>query len=109
MTLVASTRTRVRGGCNHGAAQATGQYVAFLNNDARPDPARLTAAVAVLHEDTSIACVASKVLDWEGETVDFVDAALSFYGHGFKLHVGERSPRSPTRRPTSCSHRVRRW
>ena len=36
-----------------------------------------------------IACVASKVLDWEGETVDFVDAALSFYGQGFKLHVGE--------------------
>ena len=36
-----------------------------------------------------IACVASKVLDWDGETIDFVDAALSFYGQGFKLHVGE--------------------
>ena len=28
------------------------------------------------------------MLDWEGQTVDFVDAAMSFYGHGFKLHVG---------------------
>ena len=49
--------------------------------------------------DTSIACVASKVLDWEGRTIDFVDAALSFYGHGFKLHVGDaRRRRCPTRR-----------
>src|SRR5262249_38054804 len=26
------------GGCNLGAAKASGRYVAFLNNDARPDP-----------------------------------------------------------------------
>jgi GT2 family glycosyltransferase/glycosyltransferase involved in cell wall biosynthesis len=85
------------GGCNHGAANATGQYVAFLNNDARPDAQWLRAAVDVLHHDTSIACVASKVLDWEGNTVDFVDAALSFYGHGFKLHVGTPDSSVPDR------------
>ena len=38
------------------------------------------------------------MLDWEGETVDFVDAALSFYGHGFKLHVGRRDTSIPTTR-----------
>ncbi len=86
--LALDLNTGFAGGCNYGAAQATGQYVAFLNNDARPDPAWLTEAVGALHRDTSVACVASKVLDWEGETVDFVDAALAFYGHGFKLHVG---------------------
>ena len=33
------------------------------------------AAVSVLERDASVVCVASKVLDWEGDTVDFVDAA----------------------------------
>ncbi len=32
------------------------------------------------------------MLDWEGDVVDFTDAALAFYGHGFKLHVGEPDP-----------------
>jgi GT2 family glycosyltransferase/glycosyltransferase involved in cell wall biosynthesis len=76
-------------GCNAGAQAATGQYLAFLNNDARPDADWLTAATAVLDRDGSVACVASKVLDWDGELVDFVDAGLGFYGHGFKLHAGE--------------------
>jgi GT2 family glycosyltransferase/glycosyltransferase involved in cell wall biosynthesis len=77
-------------GCNAGAQAATGEHLAFLNNDARPDPAWLSAATAVLDRDGSVACVASKVLDWDGELVDFVDAGLGFYGHGFKLHAGER-------------------
>src|SRR5438105_2653377 len=80
-------------GCNAGAQVATGQYIAFLNNDARPDPDWVSAAASMLDHDGSVACVASKVLDWEGELVDFVDAGLGFYGHGFKLHAGE--PDSP--------------
>jgi GT2 family glycosyltransferase/glycosyltransferase involved in cell wall biosynthesis len=80
-------------GCNAGAQAATGQYLAFLNNDARPDPGWVSAAAAALDRDGSVACVASKVLDWDGELVDFVDAGLAFYGHGFKLHAGE--PDSP--------------
>src|SRR5262249_47192664 len=80
-------------GCNAGAQAATGQYLAFLNNDARPDAEWLAAATAALDRDGTVACVASKVLDWDGELVDFVDAGLGFYGHGFKLHAGE--PDSP--------------
>jgi GT2 family glycosyltransferase len=81
--------TGFAGGCNRGADVAKGDYVAFLNNDARPDPNWLRAAIEILESDRSIACIASKVLDWEGQTVDFVEAALSFYGQGFKLHTGE--------------------
>ena len=77
------------GGCNRGVKAGRGEYAAFLNNDARPDKGWLRTAVAALERDSTLACVASKVLDWEGRTVDFVDAGLSFYGHGFKLHVGE--------------------
>jgi GT2 family glycosyltransferase/glycosyltransferase involved in cell wall biosynthesis len=96
--------TGFAGGCNHGAAQATGQYVAFLNNDARPDPDWLTAAVAELHADTSVACVASKVLDWEGDTLDFVDAAAAFYGHGFKTGVDEPDDRQDNERDVLFAH-----
>ena len=45
--------TGFAGGCNLGAAQATGEYVAFLNNDARPDRQWLAAAVDVLARDAS--------------------------------------------------------
>jgi GT2 family glycosyltransferase len=74
------------GGCNYGAVHATGEYLAFLNNDAKPHPQWVRSAVELLERDNTVACVASKVLDWEGRIVDFVDAAMSFYGHGFKLH-----------------------
>lgn len=77
------------GGCNLGVASSTGTHVAFLNNDARPDRAWVRAAVEVLEEDRSIGCVASKVLDWEGRTIDFAAAGMAFDGQGYKLHVGE--------------------
>jgi len=76
-------------GCNAGVARATGEYLAFLNNDARPHPHWLAAALTPLQYDGSIACVASKVLGWDGSTVDFVGAALSYYGHGFKVDFGK--------------------
>jgi GT2 family glycosyltransferase/glycosyltransferase involved in cell wall biosynthesis len=76
------------GGCNLGAAQSTGEYLAFINNDARPDPGWLAAAVSALKKDAAVGCVASKVLDWEGVNVDFVDAALAWYGMGYKPGAG---------------------
>jgi GT2 family glycosyltransferase len=77
------------GGCNRGVDAATGEYVAFLNNDARPDPGWVHAAAGELRSDITVACVASKVLDWDGGRIDFVDAGMAFYGHGFKLRAGE--------------------
>lgn len=77
------------GGCNRGVREATGEYVALLNNDAKPGARWLAPAIDALESDRSIGCVASKVLDWDGQAIDFVQSALSFYGHGFKLHVGE--------------------
>src|SRR5438477_4837320 len=68
------------GGCNRGVEAAVGEYAAFINNDARPDKGWLRAGVGALELDSTVACVASKVLDWEGRTVDFVDAGLAFYG-----------------------------
>ncbi len=85
--------TGFAGGCNLGVSRATGQYVALLNNDARADRAWLSAAVSTLESDDRIGCVASKVLDWDGKLVDYVDAGLTWYGMGYKPHA-ER-PDSP--------------
>jgi len=75
------------GGCNLGARGAATEHLAFINNDARPDPDFLRAAVGAL-QDGTIGAVAAKVVDWEGERIDYVGSALSWYGQGFKMHVG---------------------
>ena len=90
----AGANTGFAGGCNRGVAVANGEYVAFINNDARPGPAWISAAVATLEGDPRIGCVASKVLDWDGKLVDYVDGAMTWYGMGYKREV-ER-PDSPT-------------
>lgn len=77
------------GGCNLGMEHATGSYVGFLNPDARPHAQWLRAAVDALESDAGIGCVASKVLDADGERIDFVAAAMSFDGQGYKLFADE--------------------
>ncbi|UQX87554.1 glycosyltransferase [Jatrophihabitans telluris] len=75
-------------GCNFGASLARGEFLAFINNDARPDRAWLVEAVRALADDSTVGCVASKVLDWDGVDVDFTDAALAWYGMGYKPGAG---------------------
>jgi len=81
------TNTGFAGGCNLGVSRARGGFVAFINNDARPHREWIRAAVDVLDRDRSIACVASKVLDWEGTHIDYVDGSLTWYGMGYKREV----------------------
>ena len=82
------TNTGFTGGCNLGARQATGKYVAFLNNDAKPHPQWLSAAVAELESHADVGAVASKVLTWDGTRVDYVGGELTWYGMGYKKEVG---------------------
>ncbi|SNR38759.1 Glycosyltransferase, GT2 family [Haloechinothrix alba] len=85
--VVAERNLGFAGGCNLGAEYARGSVLAFLNNDARPDPAWVSAAVAVLTADPTVAAVASKVVGWDGATADFVDAGLTWFGMGYKRHA----------------------
>ncbi|WP_345358568.1 glycosyltransferase [Saccharopolyspora cebuensis] len=87
--IESATNTGFAGGCNTAAEQATGQVLAFLNNDARPDRAWVRAAVAVLRGEPTVGAVASKVLDWDGQRIDFVDGGLTWFGMGYKRHAGE--------------------
>ena len=87
--IVVSAENRgFAGGCNFGVAASSGEFVAFLNSDARPDPQWIRAAVDAFAESEEIGAVASRVLDWEGATVDYVDAALTWFGMGYKPDVG---------------------
>jgi GT2 family glycosyltransferase/glycosyltransferase involved in cell wall biosynthesis len=76
------------GGCNLGVAQARGEFTAFLNSDARPHPQWIRAAVAEFEADPDVGCVASKVLTWDGARTDYVDAAMTWFGMGYKPTVG---------------------
>jgi GT2 family glycosyltransferase/glycosyltransferase involved in cell wall biosynthesis len=84
-----ATNTGFAGGCNLGVSKATGSIVAFLNSDARPHRDWVRAAVEALSAGSDIAAVASKVLDWDGERIDYVDGGLTWYGMGYKPHVGK--------------------
>jgi hypothetical protein len=83
----AGSNTGFAGGCNIGVAHATGEYVGFINNDARPGPAWVSAAVGAFEADDAIASVASKVLDWDGTLIDYVDGSLTWFGMGYKAEV----------------------
>ncbi|KOV79893.1 glycosyl transferase [Nocardia sp. NRRL S-836] len=77
------------GGCNLGVEHATGSVLAFLNNDARADRNWVKAAIKVFHAEPAVGAVASKVLDWDGVNIDFVDGGLTWFGMGYKRHAGQ--------------------
>jgi len=89
----AGSNTGFAGGCNLGVEHATGEYVAFINNDARPGRDWVSAAVAELEASPDVAAVASKVLDWDGNLVDYVDGSMTWFGMGYKREV--EKPDSP--------------
>jgi len=87
VVIEAGENSGFAGGCNTGVRHARGEVVGFINNDARPDPQWVRAAVEVLQRDRSVAAVASKVLDWEGTHIDYVDGSLTWFGMGYKREV----------------------
>jgi glycosyltransferase involved in cell wall biosynthesis len=73
-------RTSLAAARNLAVAEARGEYLAFFGPDTTPDPGWLRAATGTMTADASIAAVAGKVLDADGQTVRYADAALAFDG-----------------------------
>jgi len=74
---------------NQGAAEARGRYVAFLNNDLRLGAGWVRAMLDKLESSSEgTVCTASRVLSWDGATIDFADAAMAFNGIGFQPGFG---------------------
>ncbi|MET4639075.1 glycosyltransferase [Mycetocola sp. 2940] len=93
VTLVVSKENLgFAGGCNLGVRSSSGEFVAFLNNDAKPDPSWVRAAVSRFGSSPRIGAVASRVLDWDGKNVDFIGAAMTWFGMGYKPFTGQPIP-----------------
>ncbi|HEU4322446.1 MAG TPA: glycosyltransferase [Roseiflexaceae bacterium] len=69
---------------NQAAAQASGDYLALLNNDARAarDWVAQLVEQAERGRGEGVVCIGSRVLDWEGQRIDFVQGAVNFHGFG---------------------------
>ncbi|RYV51373.1 glycosyltransferase [Pengzhenrongella frigida] len=87
VVIEAGGNTGFAGGCNFGVSHAKGQYVGFINNDARPHAQWVSAAVAAFDAEPTVGSVASKVLDWDGKLIDYVDGSMTWFGMGYKREV----------------------
>ena len=91
VTVVVSPSNKgFAGGCNLGAQKATGDVLAFLNNDAKPHPRWITAAMDTMDTSPKIGAVASSVFDWEGRNIDYQGSAMAWYGMGYRPLTGRK-------------------
>jgi GT2 family glycosyltransferase len=75
--------------CNQGAAEASGQYLALLNNDMRPQSRWLEQMVSALEASPpDVVCVGSRIENWDGTRVDFAGGGISFNGMGYQEGYG---------------------
>lgn len=95
--IESATNDGFAGGCNRGVAASSGEFIALLNNDARPDSLWVHAAMEKFAESANIGAVASRVLDWDGALVDYIGSALTWYGMGYKPFTAEAMPTTPDR------------
>ncbi len=72
------------GGRNFGARAATGDYLAFLDNDAHVYSNWLSQLVAAVQSDPQVACVGSRLMNLTGERVEFGGSSINFYGYGYQ-------------------------
>lgn len=67
-------------------------YLALLNNDMKVTPEWLREALAGFTEP-DIACVATRILNWDGTKVDYAGAGMTFDGFGLQPEYGADASR----------------
>lgn len=69
---------------NQAVRLSQAKYVALINNDAKADPNWIEHLVADIeaHQAEKVLAVGAKMLNWEGQQIDFIQAALNVFGHG---------------------------
>ena len=86
-------------GNNRLVREATGDAVALLNNDTRPERSWLRELVAALRAaPADVAAVSGLIVDWDAQRLDFARGLLTFDGHA--LQDGFRMPLQAAPIPT---------
>jgi GT2 family glycosyltransferase len=68
---------------NDGARAATGDYVAFINNDMRVQKDWLIELINSM-QNSGAKCAGSVILNWNGDFLDFGGGGVNFQGIGFQ-------------------------
>ena len=99
-TRVFRSRTHQGCGASYNAAIETceTEFVALLDGDTRVDAQWLAELVSAARRHDAVA-VAAKILDWNGDTIDWAGGAMSFIGHAWQPERGESATRSCDERP----------
>ena len=85
------------GGNNAGVRQATGRFVAFLNNDTSPDPEWLNALRSGIDEANGFTLVTSRIVYMHDPTViDSAGDGVLRWGGAFKRHHGDPVSAAPS-------------
>ena len=92
---------------NHGFAEGNnlgakegqaGEWVGFLNNDMEVPADWLQRLLTPLDTRPDLACLASRIVSWDGGTIDFIGGGVNFQGHGLQLdHDAPSSPHDVAR------------
>ncbi|MBI3940132.1 MAG: glycosyltransferase family 2 protein [Acidobacteria bacterium] len=88
--IASSTNLGFAGAMNRAAEAAGGAWLALLNNDMRAAPDWIESAMA---EAGRHGCIASRILNWSGNKIDFDGASLQYLGFAEQLATGESADR----------------
>ncbi|MBM3710343.1 MAG: glycosyltransferase, partial [Actinobacteria bacterium] len=70
---------------NQAARAASGEYIAFLNNDTRVDKSWLIELLKPVYKNKETVCSGSKVLSMDGKRLDFAGGMINFEAKGFQI------------------------
>lgn len=70
---------------NQAAAIARGTYLALVNNDMKLEPDWVERMVEFMESSPpDVACVGSRILNWDGSAIDFIRGTMAYNGMGFQ-------------------------
>ena len=74
---------------NQAAELAEGEYIAFLNNDTKIDKNWIIELLKPIYKNREVVASGSKVLSFDGNSLDFVGGMINFEGKGFQIDYGK--------------------